>query len=144
MRFAIFLALISVACNRPGGGDQQNPAKFQQYYNQGERLYVQHCSNCHQKTGTGLGRVYPPLNVSDFVDERLEEVICLMRNGRTGELTVNGIMYNLAMPPTTLSDLEIAEIATYIYNTWGRERGILEVSKVALQLQRCDSIPARD
>ena len=65
-----------------------------------------------------------------------------MRNGREGELIVNGKMYNQAMPATTLSDLEIAEIATYIYNSWGRDRGILEVNLVATQLQRCDSIPS--
>ena len=29
--------------------------KFEQYYVQGEQLYLKNCSNCHQKTGTGLG-----------------------------------------------------------------------------------------
>ena len=141
MRVLIFLVLICCACGKPGGREHPSSAKFQQYYNQGEQLYLQHCSNCHQKSGTGLGLVYPPLNESDFIDQKLEEVICLMRNGRKGELLVNGKMYNQTMPPTTLSDLEIAEIATYVYNSWGRERGILEVSQVALQLQRCDTIP---
>ncbi|MGC3947524.1 MAG: cytochrome c [Chryseolinea sp.] len=142
MRPVLLLALVCFACGKPTASENQNSPKFQQYYNQGEQLYVQHCSNCHQKTGTGLGLVYPPLNKSDFVDQHLEEVICLMRNGRKGELIVNGKMYNQAMPPTTLSDLEIAEIATYVYNSWGRDKGILEVNDVALQLQRCDTIPS--
>ncbi|MEJ1238896.1 cytochrome c [Chryseolinea sp. T2] len=142
MRGLIILALICWACGKPGGSEHPNSAKFQQYYNQGEQLYSQHCSNCHQKTGTGLGLVYPPLNKSDFVDQHFEEVICLMRNGRKGELIVNGKMYNQAMPATTLSDLEIAEIATYIYNTWGRDRGLLEVNQIATQLQQCDSVPS--
>jgi mono/diheme cytochrome c family protein len=141
MRFTILLAFVCIACGKQTGPDNQSSAKFQQYYNQGEQLYAQHCSNCHQKTGTGLGLVYPPLDTSDFIDQKSDEVICLMRNGQKGELLVNGKMYNQTMPPTTLSDLEIAEIATYIYNTWGRERGIMEVSQVALQLQRCDTIP---
>lgn len=139
--FILLLLLTCAACGKPTGNNDGDSVKFQQYYNQGEQLYVQYCSNCHQKNGTGLGRVYPPLQQSDFVDQRLEEVICLMRNGRKGKLVVNGIEYNQAMPPTTLSDLEIAEVATYLYNTWGRSRGIIEVSATSAQLQRCDSIP---
>jgi mono/diheme cytochrome c family protein len=80
------------------------------------------------------------LDSSDFIDQRFDEVICLLRYGRKGELEVNGNVYNQAMPATRLSDLEIAEIATYIYNTWGREQGIVEVSRVSLRLQQCDSI----
>jgi mono/diheme cytochrome c family protein len=141
LRILVPLFVIALACSNRGG-DAGHSVKFEQYYNQGEQLYVVHCSNCHQKTGTGLGLVYPPVNQSDFIDNRFDEVICLMRNGRKGELIVNGKMYNQAMPPTTLSDLEIAEIATYIYNTWGRSRGIVEVSAVSLQLQQCDSLSA--
>lgn len=139
-RIAIPLILV-VACSGRSDNTGGRSAKFDQYYNQGEQLYQVHCSNCHQKNGTGLGRVYPPLHQSDFVDNRFNDVICLMRNGISGEIVVNGVMFKQAMPAPNLSDLEIAEIATYIYNTWGRTEGIIEVSRVSAQLQRCDSIP---
>lgn len=117
----------------------KDSAKYEQYLTQGEQLYATNCSNCHQKSGTGLGRVYPPLNQSDFIDNHFEEVLCLMRHGRKGELTVNGKLFNQAMPATTLTDLEIAEIATYVYNSWGRTRGIIEVNTVSSVLQKCDN-----
>jgi cytochrome c551 len=128
-----------LSCHSRSGSSDHSP-KFQQYFNQGERLYTVHCSNCHQKSGAGLGRVYPPLNQSDFADNHFEEVICLMRNGRSGELMVNGKLFNQAMPATNLSDLEIAEIATYVYNSWGRTKGIVEVSRVSSLLQVCDTL----
>lgn len=137
--FILFWLGLFVSCNPKSGSADQSP-KFQQYFNQGEQLYTSNCSNCHQKTGSGLGRVYPPLNTSDFVDTRFGEVICLMRNGRSGKLTVNGKLFNQAMPPMKLSDLEIAEIATYIYNSWGRSKGIVEVTEVSAILSRCDSL----
>jgi len=113
--------------------------KFQQYYIQGEQLYKKHCSNCHQANGTGLGRVYPPLNQSDYMEKNLERVLCLMKNGMEGELVVNGISFNQAMPGVpTLSDLEIAEIATYIYNSWEHQRGIIEVSNARQVLNNCN------
>jgi cytochrome c551 len=144
-RFTCTIALIIftlVSCHSRSGSIEHSP-KFEQYFNQGERLYMVHCSNCHQKSGAGLGRVYPPLNQSDFADNHFEEVICLMRNGRTGELIVNGKLFNQAMPATTLSDLEIAEIATYVYNSWGRSRGIIEVSRVSSLLQVCDTLSSQ-
>jgi mono/diheme cytochrome c family protein len=115
-----------------------NTAKFQQYYLQGQNLYNTHCSNCHQKEGTGLGRIYPPLNKSDYMDNYFEDVICLMRHGKRGEIIVNGTSYIQGMPEMPfLTDIEIAEIATYIYNTWEHEKGIVEVKDVSDILNQC-------
>lgn len=115
--------------------------KFRQYYVHGEKLYLQHCSNCHQQDGTGLGRLYPPVNSSDFMNKRFEKVICLMRHGIRGELVVNGQHYNQPMPGNRgLTDLEIAEIATYIYNTWGNEKGLVDVKAVPAIMQKCEEL----
>jgi mono/diheme cytochrome c family protein len=135
--------LIASSCT-PKTGDDKKPrdtsAKFTQYYNRGEELYLQHCSNCHQKDGTGLGLLFPPLNKSDYLDNNLDAVLCLMRHGKSGELLVNGRHFNKEMTGiATLSDLEIAEIATYIYNTWENERGMIEVSYVSNALQTCET-----
>ena len=117
------------------------PIKQQQYYVQGEQLYLKHCSNCHQKNGTGLGLLYPPLAQSDYVDNNFESVICLMRYGIEGELTVNGKSFNKAMPGIpSLSDLEIAEIATYLYNTWEHQRDSIELKDVSRILDNCKDV----
>lgn len=113
--------------------------KFQQYYVQGEQLYLKHCSNCHQKNGTGLGLLFPPLHKSDFVDNHPEQVICIMRHGIKGELIVNGKSFNKEMKGIpSLTDLDIAEIATYIYNSWDRDHGIVEIQEVSKILAGCE------
>jgi mono/diheme cytochrome c family protein len=82
--------------------------------------------------------LYPPLNKSDFMESHFEEVVCLIKNGREGELLVNGSGYNKPMKGiTNLTELEIAEITTYIYNTWDRKRGIVEVKEVSSVLLDC-------
>lgn len=112
--------------------------KFTQYYRQGQQLYVTHCSNCHQTDGSGLARVYPPVDSSDYMDNNVEAVTCLIRNGISGPITVNGIEFVQPMPGIpTLTDLEIAEIMTYIYNTWGRDRGLVDVTLVSETLNNC-------
>ena len=130
------------ACNsRPSS---ESSPKFQQYFIQGEQPYLRHCANCHQKNGSGLGLIYPPLDTSDYMLNNMAEVLCLMRNGKSGELVVNGKSFNQPMPGvSTLSDLEIAEIATYIYNSWSHEKGIVDVKVASQMLSSCDSVSAR-
>ncbi len=75
------------------------------------------------------------------MDNHFEEVICLMKNGKKGEVIVNGKSFNKEMKGiSTLTDLEIAEIATYIYNTWEHQRGIVDVQEVSRIISKCDSV----
>lgn len=119
-------------------GCSRSDTKLQQYKVSGEELYLTHCSNCHQPDGEGLGLLFPPLDKSDFVDGNKEKVVCLIENGIEGELTVNGKSFNKSMSAIPqLTDLEIAEIVTYLYNSWGRENGIIDVTEVTSIIQNC-------
>jgi cytochrome c551 len=135
---AICTQLLSCSQNKNENSSGNSSAKFTQYYNQGKELYEKNCSNCHQKNGTGLGRLYPPVNVSEFLDKNPDEVICIMRYGKKGELIVNGVSFNQPMPGVpSLTDLEVAEIATYLYNSWGRQHGIIEAKGVSIIAEKC-------
>lgn len=72
------------------------------------------------------------------MQDNFREVICLIKNGKKGDLVVNGKIYNQTMPDMhSLTDLEVAEIATYIFNAWENERGIIEVQDVSKILSLC-------
>lgn len=134
---AAFFVLAFAVLHCTSGKETRDP-KFQQYYVQGERLYLTHCSNCHQKEGKGLGRLYPPLDTSDFMNEKLNEVICMVKHGKEGSILVNGVEYNKSMPGNIrLTELEVAEITTYIYNTWSHHRGMIDVKEVTTVLSTC-------
>lgn len=111
--------------------------KRQKYITEGKQLYKTHCANCHQPDGKGLASLYPPLNGSDYLVNK-DSVICLMRYGQQGPIVVNGKPYNRIMPANPqLSELEIAELATYIYNKWGNEQAITDIKTVRAQLAKC-------
>jgi len=113
--------------------------KFQQYFAQGQTLYEKNCSNCHQKNGHGLGLLYPPLAGSDYFDKNFSACLCIMKYGAKGELVINGKNFNKPMPGVpSLTELEIAEIATYINNSWGRENRIVEINQVTAALKECE------
>jgi cytochrome c551 len=112
--------------------------KYQQYYAQGQVLYEKNCSNCHQKNGKGLGLLYPPLASSDYFKNEFNASLCLMKYGTQGEIIVNGKNFNKPMPGiTSLTELEIAEIATYINNSWGEQNGMVEINQVTSALNEC-------
>lgn len=128
----VVLVVIASSCR------SKSEIEFEQYYNQGEVLYTKTCSNCHQKDGKGLGLLYPPLDQSDFMDKNFEEVLCLMRHGKATPTIVNGKTFVQPMEGvSTITDLEIAEIATYIYNTWDHKRGIVHVTEVSKTMATC-------
>jgi mono/diheme cytochrome c family protein len=104
----------------------------------GRELYVQHCANCHQENGSGLGDLYPPIANSDYLKNK-ERIICMIRYGASGDMVVNGKTYNQAMPANRdLYDLDIASIMTFIYNEWGDETVATSSDSVHEVLENCE------
>ncbi|HEX6928842.1 MAG TPA: copper-containing nitrite reductase [Gammaproteobacteria bacterium] len=98
----------------------------------GKLLYNGTCSVCHQNNGEGLPGVFPPLAQSDFLMADKRRAIAIVLNGLTGPVTVNGQQYNSVMPAMSqLTDDGIANILTYVLNSWGNENGIVTAEEVA-------------
>lgn len=127
-----FFILVMVGCQSP------QEVKFQQYMSQGEHLYATHCMNCHQSDGSGLGRLIPPLKNSYAIDH-LSLAVCSIKYGLEGDITVDSVKYNGKMPANpALTSLEIAEILTYITNSWGQRNEMISVDKTDSLLQECN------
>lgn len=107
--------------------------------NWGASLYETRCSNCHQANGEGLGKLYPPLANSDFLTEaNRSRIICMIKNGYSGELTVNGKTYQQAMPANTdMSDEAIAAICTFIYKNFAQKNIEIIPMEVQQALSEC-------
>ena len=91
--------------------------------NAGKAVYTKVCAACHQPTGTGLPGAFPPLAKSDYLNADVNRAIKTVIKGLTGKVTVNGKVFNSAMPAqATLSDKEIADVLTYVYASWGNSK----------------------
>jgi mono/diheme cytochrome c family protein len=78
------------------------------------------CIACHQATGMGLPPVFPPLAGSEWVAKSTSIAIRNILHGMQGPITVKGVPYNSMMPAvTTLSEKEIADVVTFVSNSWG-------------------------
>ena len=98
----------------------------------GERVYRVHCAACHQASGQGLGGAFPPLAGSDYLEQGHDAVIRVVLQGLRGPITVNGVDYDGVMPNLSyLSDQEVADVVTYVFNAWGHAGGVVEPGQVA-------------
>src|SRR3954464_5413993 len=97
----------------------------------GEALFAGTCSVCHQANGAGIPAVFPPLAKSDYLVADLQRTIGIPLRGLTGKVMVNGTEYDSVMPPMTqLNDDEIANILTYVLNSWGNPGGSVSTADV--------------
>jgi mono/diheme cytochrome c family protein len=85
----------------------------------GRRLFTSICAACHQPTGMGLPKMFPPLAGSDYLNADKNRAIKIVIFGRQGEVVVNGQKFNNNMPMFPLSDDNIANVLTYVYNSFG-------------------------
>ena len=92
---------------------------------------MQTCFACHQAEGQGIAGAFPPLAESDYLNEDVNRSIDVVLKGLQGEITVNGETYNSAMPAQNLSDEEIANVLTYVYNSWGNSKKEVKAKEVA-------------
>lgn len=90
----------------------------------GESVYSTNCVACHQATGQGIPGAFPPLANGHIPDLLAAEggrtyLIDVLLYGLTGEISVQGNIYNGAMPAwAQLSNEQIADVLTYISTTW--------------------------
>ena len=98
----------------------------------GRQLFTGTCSVCHQANGEGLAGVFPPLAKSDLIAADPKRAIQILLHGLSGKVTVNGKDYNSVMPPMSqLNDDEVANIVTYVLNSWGNPGGRVAADEVA-------------
>jgi cytochrome c551 len=135
----IFVPLItSVLFLSLSACQDEETIKFQTYIGEGQRLYEQQCANCHQKDGSGLQKLIPPLANSDYLKNKENPLACIIKYGMKGKIIVNRQDYNAQMPANeSLSDRHLAQIITYITYKWTGAETRTKDEEVKKQLSLC-------
>jgi mono/diheme cytochrome c family protein len=104
----------------------------------GAAIYSDACASCHLEDGVGQPRLFPPLGHNAMLQQAdstgLEHLI--LAGGRIG--TSPSRPSPLTMPSFAwkLSDNEIADVATYLRNSWGNQAAAVSVAEVRDVRQR--------
>jgi nitrite reductase (NO-forming) len=100
----------------------------------GKQVYLQTCFVCHQPNGQGVADQIPPLARSDFLMNvaNRERIIRGVLMGQSDEMVVNGKTYkNPMIPLGHLTDEQVANVLTYVRNTWGNSGDATAVEEVS-------------
>lgn len=103
---------------------------FAQRFEAGAAAYQANCAACHQLKGEGIANAFPPLAKSDFLMKDKKRAIGVVVNGLTGNVNVNGNIYNGVMPALGLSDEDVANVLTFVRNSWGNKSDLVTVKEV--------------
>lgn len=107
------------------------PARsFDEQMKFGKQIYGQTCVACHQAEGQGIASAFPPLAASDYLNADVTRAIETVLYGLSGEITVNGEKYNSIMTAQMISDEEVANVLTYVYNSWGNNKTVVTTEMV--------------
>ena len=91
----------------------------------GKEIYLRNCVSCHMDQGEGLEGIFPPLANSDYLLADKKRAIKQSLYGVSGEMTVNGKVYNGEMNGFDITDEEMSDLMNYIFNSFGNKGGVI-------------------
>ncbi|QJD97861.1 cytochrome c [Mucilaginibacter robiniae] len=111
--------------------------EFNRYYASGQVVYQTRCQNCHGAKGEGLAALIPPLTDSIYLKSHKDDLACYVQNGLKDSIVVHQKSYSGQMPSVDLAPVEIAQVLTYIQNSFGNKLGLYNVEQVNNNLTKC-------
>ena len=96
----------------------------------GKQVYLEQCLACHQVDALGVQGMNPPLVKTKFVLGDKKALIKIVLNGMQG-VQVDGEDYHGVMAPhPDLTDQQIADVLTYVRNSFGNKATAVTVGEV--------------
>lgn len=105
--------------------------RFQKTKYPGEKVFKKYCITCHQADGGGVPHLNPPLINTPYVLGEKDELIRIVLNGLKN-VTIDDETYSNPMPSfkKILKDQEIADVLTYVRNSFGNKASAVTISEV--------------
>lgn len=144
----MLIAIIAFSCSDPNKRNSESSAASAageskelnispEVMERGATVYRTHCFACHQMNGKGISSHYPPLAQNKTVTGDKEQLVGILLNGLSGEIEVNGEKFNLVMlPHDFLTDSQIADVLTYIRNSFGNNADAVKTAEVKVIRKR--------
>lgn len=97
----------------------------------GKKVYTLYCVSCHQLDGGGVQNMNPPLIKTTYVLGDKGKLIKIVLNGFSDNVEINGNTYSNTMPSLSiLKDQEIADVLTYVRNSFGNKAAAVNIAEV--------------
>ena len=97
----------------------------------GKKVYDALCGACHMSNGKGVPSMNPPLNKTEYVLGDKDRLIGIVLNGLQDPIEINGETFqNIMASHAFLSDQQIADVLTYVRQSFGNNASPVTVEEV--------------
>jgi len=98
----------------------------------GKKIYETRCLVCHQADGGGVPNMNAPLDgASNVVGNDIARMVKIIRGGYNERVALDGYYYSNAMTANPdLKDQDIADVLSYIRNTWSNKASKVTLAQV--------------
>ena len=98
----------------------------------GKKIYEAKCLACHQADGGGVPNMNAPLDgASNVVGKDIARLVRIIRYGYNERVALDGFYYSNAMTASPdLKDNEMADLLTYIRNSWSNKAPAVTIKQV--------------
>ena len=97
----------------------------------GKIVYTKFCLTCHQVDGSGVSNMNPPLIRTKWTLGPKTILIQQVLKGSSGKVEIDGDTFSNTMPPLkTLTDQQIADVLTYVRNSFGNKASPVTLTEV--------------
>jgi mono/diheme cytochrome c family protein len=98
----------------------------------GKTVYAANCLTCHQANGGGVPNLNPPLTGTKWVKGPKANLIQFVLKGSKGQVVIDDETFHNAMPAQAhLTDEQIADVLTYVRNSFGNKSSAVTPAEVA-------------
>ncbi|HWX67389.1 MAG TPA: cytochrome c [Rhodanobacter sp.] len=113
--------------------EETQPFNAKAIVQQGERVYVQHCAECHGKDGAGVAGIYPPLNGNSSVTEPtgINATRMILLGGFAPLTAANPRPYSMPPFAQQLSDSDVSAVTSYIRRAWTNQASVVRPEDVS-------------
>lgn len=116
---------------RPKPANSKPAAVSKANLDRGKEVYQMNCLACHQADGSGVPNLNPPLIKTKWTLGSKSVLIQQVLQGSQGKVEIDGEKYNNAMPPLPhLTDQQIADVLTYVRNSFGNKASLVTPAEV--------------
>jgi mono/diheme cytochrome c family protein len=96
----------------------------------GKKVYQTYCQSCHMDNGSGVPPLNAPLVGSKYVNDKNKMIDIVLRGSAALKDEANRSYRNIMPSLAGLDDKEIADVLTFINNSFGNKGPVIDPGEV--------------
>lgn len=133
-------SILQAQQNREGNHCAVSKSPYRLSMDSGKVVYMRQCSSCHQANGMGAVNSNPPLSGITVTGDKKKLIEILVGTHASSEEKSGNSQSYLVPPNPEMNDQEIADVLTYVRNSFGNKASAVKPADVKAERVKLKSV----